>query len=49
MLSTHLKDLKLRFTDDWYFVLPPSQYLIDGENFDMAGFCVIGIQGGIDD
>ena len=42
-LAPKLKDLKFRFDDEWFFVLPPSQYLIDGSNLDMNGFCVIGI------
>lgn len=49
LLAPQLKDLKFRFDGDWIFVLPSSQYLIDGATLDMAGFCVIGIQGGIDD
>jgi hypothetical protein len=48
-VSPYLKELKFRFDDDWYFVLSPQHYLIDGNNMGMNGFCVIGIQGGVDD
>jgi hypothetical protein len=29
--------------------LPPQQYLLDGMQFNMPGYCVFGIQGGIPD
>jgi hypothetical protein len=44
-----LKDIRLRFDDDFYFVIPWKAYLLPGEMFDMPGFCIFGVYGGVPD
>jgi hypothetical protein len=48
LLAPRLKPLRFRFEGEKFFTLPPKEYLIHGEDMEVPGYCVFGIQGGID-
>jgi Eukaryotic aspartyl protease len=48
-LARSLSSLKFKFGDSWSYVIPPSQYLINGTQFGVPNQCVIGVQGGIEE
>ena len=46
-LATKIDDLKFDFGEKKYFTLPSSEYLINGEDLGEPGYCLFGVQGGL--
>jgi hypothetical protein len=44
-LIPKLKPLKFKFSDKYYFVIPPQSYLFEGSDLEVPGYCIFGVQG----
>lgn len=47
-LAKTLKPIRFKFESQDYFSLPPLEYLINGTDIGVPGYCVFGVQGGLD-
>jgi hypothetical protein len=41
-----MKNLQFRFSDELIYNIPPNDYLLEGSDFDIPGFCIIGVSYG---
>ncbi len=48
-LAKYIDDLKFNFGEKKYFTVPASEYLINGADLGLPGYCLFGVQGGLDD
>ena len=46
-VALNLDEFKMRFDDEWYFLIPPSQFLINGTRLGNPGYCYFGVKGGL--
>lgn len=40
-----LNSIKIRFLTNYWYIIPPSEYLIDGSELGQDGICVFGVNG----
>jgi hypothetical protein len=44
-----LENIMMSFDEEWYFLLPPDQYLVNGTQVGMDhNLCLFAIRGGLD-
>lgn len=48
-LASKLEHFKMDLDEEYYFLIPPAEFLINGTHFGEADYCYLGVKGGGDE